>query len=114
MNFFEVFKNESKLIFTDIAIVLTIIGGVILYSFLYPQPYAKEAVNKLPVSVVDLDKSDLSRDIIFKLNATPQMSVYRVDNSEDDAKSALLKGDVKAIIIIPNDFKKENETKKIQ
>jgi len=107
MNFFEVFKNESKLIFTDIAIVLTIIGGVILYSFLYPQPYAKEAVNKLPVSVVDLDKSDLSRDIIFKLNATPQMSVYRVDNSEDDAKSALLKGDVKAIIIIPNDFKKD-------
>ncbi len=107
MSFFDVFKSEAKMIFTDIAIVLTIIGGVVLYSFLYPQPYSKEAVSGLPLSVVDLDKSDLSRDIIFKLNSTPQISVYKVDNSEDDAKSALLKGDVKAIIIIPHNFKKD-------
>ncbi|WP_321779590.1 ABC transporter permease [Sulfurimonas sp.] len=107
MNFKDVFFNEAKLIFSDIAIVLTIIGGVILYSFLYPQPYTSQSVSGLPLSVVDLDKSDVSRDIIFKLDATPQISVKRVDLSERDAKDALLRADVKAIVIIPNNFKKD-------
>ena len=107
MSFFDVFKNEAKLVFTDVAIVLTIIGGVILYSFLYPQPYAKEAVSSLRVSVVDLDRSDISRDVIFELNATPQISVYKVHNSQKDAKDALVEGEVKAIVIIPKHFKKD-------
>ena len=107
MSFAEVFKSEVRMVFTDIAIVLTIIGGVILYSFLYPQPYAKESASELPVSVVDLDRSDISRDMIFKLDATPQIDIYRMDNSQKDAKKALVEGKVKAIVVIPNDFKKD-------
>ena len=107
MTFFNVFRSEAKLVFTDIAIVLTIIGGVILYSFLYPQPYAKEVVSKLNISVVDLDKSSISRDMIFKLNATPQINVSTIYESEKDAKNALVEGVVKAIVIIPKNFKKD-------
>ena len=107
MNFFTTFKNEAKLIFTDAAVILTIIGGVVLYSFLYPQPYAKQSVSALSVSVVDYDKSDVSRSIIFKLNATPQISIIRNDMSKRDAKEALVKGDIKAIVVIPQDFKRD-------
>jgi len=107
LNFLTTFKEELKLIFKDPAIILTIIGGVILYSFLYPQPYAKQSISKLAISVVDHDKSDVSRDIIFKLNATPQISVSRNDLSEKDAKEALLKDLVKAIIVIPKNFKRD-------
>ena len=107
MSFFSVFTSEAKLIFSDIAIVLTIIGGVILYSFLYPQPYAKESVSELAVSVVDLDKSDISREIIYKLNATPQIAVLRHDLSEKDAKEALVEGKVKGIVVIPSSFKRD-------
>lgn len=107
MNFFTTFKNEAKLIFTDAAIMLTIIGGVVLYSFLYPQPYAKQSVSALFVSVVDYDKSDVSRNIIFKLNATPQISITRNDLSERDAKEALVKGNIKAIVVIPRHFKRD-------
>ena len=107
MSFIAVFKRELKTIFTDIAIVLTIIGGVILYSFLYPQPYSEQSVSGLPVSVVDMDKSDTSREIIFKLNATPQMSVTRVDMSEQDAKDAIIRNEIKAIIVIPPHFKRD-------
>ncbi len=35
MSFLSTFRQEATLIFTDVAIVLTIIGGVILYSFLW-------------------------------------------------------------------------------
>ena len=107
MSFTDTFKNEAKLIFTDMAIVLTIIGGVILYSFLYPQPYAKQSVSSLAVSVVDYDKSDVSRDIVFKLNATAQIVVSREDLSEKDAKQALIENKIKAIIVIPAHFKRD-------
>ena len=107
MNFFEVLVQEAKLIFTDVAIVLTIVGGVVFYSFLYPQPYEKESVSGLSVSVVDLDKSDVSRDIIYKLNTTPQVDITRQDMSERDAKEALEATLVKAIVIIPAHFKRD-------
>ena len=107
MNFLTVFRNEAKTIFSDVAIVLTIIGGVILYSFLYPQPYSSQSVSGLPISVVDLDKTETSRDIIYKLNATPQISIIRNDLSEKDAKDALVEGEVKAIIVIPPHFKRD-------
>ncbi len=107
MKFFNVLKAEAKLIFSDVAIVLTIIGGVLLYSFLYPQPYAKQSVSSLAVSVVDLDKSDVSRQIIYELNATPQVDVLRVDLSKKDALEALEQTKVKAIVIIPAHFKRD-------
>jgi len=107
MSFLKTLLREAKTIFLDIAIVLTIIGGVILYSFLYPQPYSSQSVSKLPVSVVDLDRSDSSRDVIFKLNATSQIAVLRVDMSEKDAKDAMLEDKIKAIIVIPPHFKRD-------
>ena len=107
MSFFEVFKGEAKLLFSDIAIVLTIFGGVILYSFLYPQPYLKESVSELPVSVVDYDKSDTSRNYIFNLDATPQVKVIRQDMSKKDALDALVTNKIKGVIIIPAHFKKD-------
>ncbi|MDF1883375.1 ABC transporter permease [Sulfurimonas sp. SAG-AH-194-C21] len=107
MKFFDVFSAEAKLIFSDVAIVLTIIGGVLLYSFLYPQPYAKQSVSSLTVSVVDLDRSDVSRQIIYELNATPQVDVLRVDVSKRDALEALEHTQVKAIVVVPAHFKRD-------
>ena len=107
MSFFEVLKFEFKNIFTNIPIVLTIIGGVILYSFFYPQPYANEVVKTLRVSVVDLDKSELSRELIYSLNATPQIKVARQDMSSNDAKQALIEKKVSGIIVIPAHFKRD-------
>ena len=107
MSFFEVLKFEFKNIFTNIPIVMTIVGGVILYSFFYPQPYANEIVKTLKVSVVDLDKSELSRKLIYSLNATPQIKVARQDMSSNDAKQALIEKKVSGIIVIPAHFKRD-------
>ena len=104
MTLWKVFQVEAKLIFSDIAIILTIFGGVVLYSFLYPQPYAKESVSKLSVSAVDLDKSELSRQIIYELDASPQVEITRQDMSQKDALMALEHTKVKAVVIIPQHF----------
>jgi ABC-2 type transport system permease protein len=57
--------------------------------------------------VVDYDKSDVSRSVIFKLNATAQIDITRQDLSEQDAKDALIRGEIKAIIVIPRAFKRD-------
>ncbi len=107
MSFLEVLKFEFKSIFTNAPIIMTIIGGVILYSFFYPQPYINEVVKTLKVSVVDLDKSELSRKLIYSINSTPQIEVSRQDMSSTDAKQALIEKKISGIIIIPAHFKKD-------
>ncbi len=42
MTLFELFKAELKALFTNPVVVLTVFGGVVFYSFLYPLPYAKQ------------------------------------------------------------------------
>jgi len=55
VNFYSVLMSEIKTVFTDTAVVLTILGGVVLYAFLYPQPYLSAVTSELSISVVDLD-----------------------------------------------------------
>ena len=107
MRFIALLKAEFKALFSDKDIVLTIFGGVLLYSFLYPQPYLKESVTALPVAVVDNDKSDLSRKILFMLDASPQIAVDSSYMSEKSAKEAIINNTISAMVIIPSDFKRD-------
>ena len=107
MSFIQTLHQELKTIFSDIAIVLTVVGGVLLYSFLYPQPYINESVSKVKVSVVDNDKTDMSRDLLFMLGSTPQLAITQEYLSEKEAKEALLDSKVQGLIVIPKDFKKD-------
>jgi len=107
MSFGKTFINELKTIFSDFAIVLTIIGGVLLYAFLYPQPYTKQSVSELKMGVVDMDKSDISRDIIFNLNSTPQANIIAYFDSVKDAKEAIKQNSIKGLLVIPKHFKRD-------
>ncbi len=107
MKFLKMLKAEYRAIFSDFDILLTIFGGVILYAFLYPQPYLKESVSALPVAVVDYDHSDLSREISFMLDASAQMVVDSHYLSEAAAKNAIINNKVSALIIIPKHFKRD-------
>ena len=42
MSWWDICKNELRAVFTNQAILLTVFGGVLLYSFLYPLPYTKQ------------------------------------------------------------------------
>jgi ABC-2 type transport system permease protein len=40
MSWWDICKKEMAAIFKNPAILLTVFGGVVFYSFLYPLPYA--------------------------------------------------------------------------
>ncbi len=106
-HFFRLLKEEYRAIFKDMDILLTIFGGVILYAFLYPQPYLRESVSSLPVAVVDYDRSDLSHKITYMLDASPKIEVESRYLSEAAAKEAIINNRVSALVIIPNHFKRD-------
>ena len=66
--------------------------------------------HKLPVVVVDKDKSQLSRQLLKNINSSPSISIdYRVD-SVKEALSLVQSTQAYALIVIPKHFQKDTIT----
>lgn len=61
-------------------------------------------VRDLPVAVVDLDQSSMSRNLISQLNATPELNVTVTPTSREDGERLIKEGAVYGLVIIPNNF----------
>ncbi|OBT17015.1 ABC transporter [Vibrio sp. UCD-FRSSP16_10] len=104
MNWREIFKQELKAILTNPVVVLTIFGGVVFYSFLYPLPYANETPSEQHITVVNLDKSKVSYDLERMVDATSQIHITQSAHSIEQAKQQFLDGEVRGILVIPEHF----------
>ncbi len=104
MTWWALFKEEFKALFSSPAIVLTVFGGVVFYSFLYPLPYQKQLPREQAVLVVDHDGSALSRELVRMVDATPQVRISGRAHSEDEAHRRFLAGDTAGLLIIPEGF----------
>ena len=99
----ELIKHELLAVFTNHALLLTVFGGVLFYSFLYPLPYAKQLPREQTV-VVDLDGSGLSRRLIRMVNATPQVDIVSRAYSLAQAKEQMIQNKLAGILVIPAHF----------
>lgn len=97
-------KDEFKTISTSYAILLVLVGGIFLYGLLYNYMYAPDVVRNAPVVVVDDSKTDLSREYIRLLNATPQVSVITDGLDYAEAQEWMKEGDAVGILYLPYDF----------
>lgn len=107
MSFPALIFHEFKALFSNSAILLTVFGGVILYSFLYPLPYAKQVPRDQNVVVVNLDNSQLSRKLERMVNATPQVALTHRAHSIDEAKKLFVENKLAGILVIPEYFYKD-------
>ncbi len=60
----------------------------------------------LPLGAVDLDHSDLSRNLIAHYDAHPSLRVVRQFISVKDGSAALRGGEISALVVIPSDLKR--------
>jgi len=97
-------KHEIKAIFTHSAILLTVFGGVIFYSFLYPLPYTTQTPQEQKVTVVNLDNSLLSYQLERRVDATPQVAVVSRSHSIEEAKQQIIQGKASGLLVIPEHF----------
>jgi len=105
--FLEQLKKEFLKIFTDKAVIITVIGGVLFYAVLYPQPYLNQLPLQQSIAVVDHDNTPTSRRLIRYANATPQVHVAQHVGSISEARSLLLDGKVRGMLVIPRHFQKD-------
>ena len=104
-NIFSIMLLEfRKIIFDKLAITIIFVGTA-FYSFYYPFPYENDIVRDMPVAVVNLDKSDLSKTVVTMLDNTESLKVIKYPSMEEAKKGIYLR-EVFGIIYIPDEFYK--------
>lgn len=84
---------------------LTASVGVFLFCmFFFMTLMERGAAEKMPMAVVDLDQSVMSRRLIHEMDATPSSDIVLVTNSFAEARLAMQQGELYGIFVIPNDF----------
>ncbi|MGF1787639.1 ABC transporter permease [Photobacterium swingsii] len=107
MSWRTLIKFELHAIFTNPALLFTVFGGVLIYSFLYPLPYSQQLPREQLVTVVNQDHSQISRELIRMIDATPQVKVQQYARSIDEAKTQLETGEVHGLLVIPAHFNRD-------
>ena len=107
MSWWKLLRGECQAIFSNPAILLTIFGGVIFYSFLYPLPYSRQVLREQAVVVVNLDGSAISRRLERMVDATPQVCLSGRASSLNEAESMMLQDRLAGILVIPRHFHRD-------
>ncbi len=107
MTLLDLLKHELRAIFSNPAILLTVFGGVIFYSFLYPLPYIEQVPRDQQVVVVNLDGSQLSRRLEWMVDATPQVEISRRAYSIDEAQEIFTREKMAGVLVIPDNFNRD-------
>lgn len=99
-----IIRDEFRMISTSYSILLVLIGGIFVYGLLYNYMYAPDVVRNVPVVVVDDSRSQLSREYVRLLNATPQVDVVTNGVEYPEAQEMMKNGEAVGILYLPADF----------
>jgi ABC-2 type transport system permease protein len=96
--------REFQLIFKDVGVMVLIFAVPLVYPMLYSFIYYPEVVRELPIAVVDLSKSSVSRQYIRNIDATPDVKVSTSSISMAEAINMFKNRQVRGIVQIPETF----------
>lgn len=99
-----VWAQEMKGIVRDEGVLMFFILVPLAYPLLYSWIYNNEVVHEVPVAVVDLSHSSLSRSFTRHCDASPEVSVKCYAADMDEAKELLGRQVVRGIYYFPPDF----------
>lgn len=103
-DWYKIFVNELRLIFSDSGVIVIFFVGGLLYPVLYNLIYMNGTVDEMDVAVVDNSGGAFSRRFIRKVDATRECNILMFAASMEEAKEMMQKGLVHGIIYIPEDF----------
>ena len=99
-----IWAKEMKAIVKDEGVLIFFILVPLFYPLLYSWIYNNEIVREVPVAVVDLSHSDMSRKFIREYDASPDVKVTYHCNNLEEAKALVGKQVVRGILYFPEDF----------
>lgn len=102
-----VFRDEVRRIFALKPVFSILIGAVLIYAVLYPQPYLTEALRNVPIAVVDNDNTASSRDLTRLIDATPDINVTMALPDFVTAEREVYARKIFGILVIPQHFERD-------
>lgn len=94
------FRNMMR----DNGVVLFVFIVPLFYPLLYAFIYTNETVRDVPVAVIDNSRSELSRQFVRMVDATPEVRVVAQCASVAEAERLNQLGEIYAFIVIPDDL----------
>ena len=106
-SFSSLLRREWRLLLTDpwlccLVTWVPIVLGILLWSV-----FAKGIARELPMGVVDLDKSQVSRSLVRNLDASPALHVATHYPDISKGAAALRTGKIYALVVLPEDLEKK-------
>ncbi len=99
-----IWRREMQQVFKDEGVIIFFIVVPIVYPLLYSWIYNNETIHEVPVCVVDMSHSGMSRDFLQKCDASPDVRIAYYAQDLDEAKSLVSRQLVKGVYYIPSDF----------
>ena len=100
----EIAIEEWKHVFRDSGVMLVFFAACLIYPVLYGFIYKNEAYRNIPVVVVNESRSALSRELVRKLDATPELKIAGQVTSMASAEKLYAENEVYGIVFIPKTF----------
>lgn len=101
---FRIWGREYRNILLDSGVMLIFFGAILVYPIIYPIPYSSEVLKDIPVGVVDLDHSQLSRKLMRMLEAHEFLHITSRPTSLTEARDQFYRGVINGVVVIPEDF----------
>ena len=101
---FNVWKREVSLAFHDEAVIIFFLVLCAVYPILYSLVYNTEVARDIKVIVVDDSRSQLSRQFVRELDATPDVAVMDYVSNMQDAHRLMNEHECYGILYFPRDF----------
>lgn len=107
LSLWQLIWADLSAIIADKAIAVTLFGGVLFYSVLYPLPYLHQVPTEQQLIVVDLDHSSLSRQLIRHSDASAKIQVIGQVGAISEAKAFIETGKAHGLLVIPEGFRRD-------
>lgn len=99
-----IWAKEMRNVLKDEGVLIFFVIVPLIYPLLYSWIYNNEVVRQVPVAIVDMDNSSLSRQFIRQFDASPNTKVAYRCHDMIEAQDLVQKQVVHGIVYLPEDF----------
>ncbi|HQL94929.1 MAG TPA: ABC transporter permease [Candidatus Hydrogenedentes bacterium] len=101
-----VIRDEYLAVLRNPGTLLIFLGGLLVYSMVYPLPYTNQVIREVPVVPVDLDHSALSRRLLRWADATEEVRLAAPAADPAGARDRVLLEGAGGVLVIPEGFER--------
>ena len=99
-----VWRKEMRQLVKDEGVIIFFVVVPLVYPLLYSWVYNNEQIHDVPVAVVDMSHSSLSRQFLRMCDASPDVRIAYYAQDLDEAQSLVSRQLAKGIYFIPPEF----------